>query len=41
MTAIIVANRPTGKVLDGPTLLHVESVGGRAVLEAIAKHPLA
>ena len=39
-TAIVVANRPTGKVLDGPTLGHVESAGGKAVLMALAAHPL-
>jgi len=39
-TAIVVANRPTGKVMDGETLSFVESNGGKAVLRAIAAHPL-
>lgn len=39
-TAIVVANRPTGGVVDGATLLHVESMGGKAVLQALASHPL-
>lgn len=39
-TAIVVANRPTGGVVDGTTLLHVESMGGKAVLQALASHPL-
>ena len=39
-TAIVVANRPTGGAVDGTTLLHVESMGGKAVLQALASHPL-
>jgi uridine phosphorylase len=39
-TAIVVANRPTGGVVDGATLARVESFGGRAVLQALASHPL-
>jgi len=29
-----------GTVVDGTTLLHVESMGGKAVLQALASHPL-
>ena len=35
-TAILVANRATGVVVDGETLKHVESVGGKAVMLALA-----
>ncbi len=33
--AIVVANRPTGSVIDGELLHRLESDGGRAILEAI------
>eukprot|EP01034_Spumella_vulgaris_P024797 gene24797-31177_t len=33
--AIVVANRPTGHVIDGTLLEHLESEGGRAILQAI------
>lgn len=33
--AIVVANRPTGNVIDGQVLLSMEANGGRAMLEAI------
>ena len=34
--AIIVANRPTGDVVDADTFRHVENMGGRAVMSALA-----
>ena len=38
--AIVVANRPTGQVVDGDTLTRVESEGGRAIMDALAATPL-
>jgi len=35
--AIVVANRPTGKVVDGDVLDRLEAHGGRAILEAVTK----
>lgn len=35
--AIVVANRPTGKVIESELLNRLEAEGGRAVLEAITK----
>lgn len=34
--AIVLANRLTGKVIEGDILKHIEEVGGRAVLQAVA-----
>lgn len=38
--SIVVANRSTGGVVDGPTLSRLESVGGGAVMKALASTPL-
>ena len=34
--SIVVANRPTGKVVAGDVLEHLESAGGRAIMTALA-----
>lgn len=34
--SIVVANRPTGKVVDGETLTHLESAGGKAIMQALS-----
>jgi hypothetical protein len=38
--AIVVANRPTGTVMDGDLLDELEREGGEAVLKAITLVPL-
>jgi uridine phosphorylase len=35
--AIVLANRLSGKVVEGDVLKHIEEVGGKAVLHAVAK----